>query len=85
MHIAFIGLGNMGLPMAVNLQKAGHTVRGAQNVDVYVASSLNANGPSGGDTLAQSLVFSQVGSLPAGATPAQRRSKRSGCIYLPGR
>ena len=27
MHIAFIGLGNMGGPMALNLQKAGHTVR----------------------------------------------------------
>ena len=25
-HIAFIGLGNMGLPMAANLAKAGHTV-----------------------------------------------------------
>lgn len=25
--IAFIGLGNMGAPMAINLQKAGHTVR----------------------------------------------------------
>ncbi len=27
MNIAFIGLGNMGGPMALNLQKAGHTVR----------------------------------------------------------
>ena len=27
MKIAFIGLGNMGGPMALNLQKAGHTVR----------------------------------------------------------
>ena len=27
MHIAFIGLGNMGGPMALNLQKAGHDVR----------------------------------------------------------
>ncbi|MCR9070341.1 MAG: 3-hydroxyisobutyrate dehydrogenase [Alphaproteobacteria bacterium] len=26
--IGFIGLGNMGLPMAINLVKAGHTVRG---------------------------------------------------------
>ena len=25
--IAFIGLGNMGGPMAINLQKAGHAVR----------------------------------------------------------
>jgi 3-hydroxyisobutyrate dehydrogenase len=34
-RIAFIGLGNMGLPMAVNLIKAGHQVEG---VDVNPAS-----------------------------------------------
>ncbi|MGD9550222.1 MAG: NAD(P)-binding domain-containing protein, partial [Burkholderiaceae bacterium] len=28
MHIAFIGLGNMGGPMALNLHKAGYSVRG---------------------------------------------------------
>ena len=27
MQIAFIGLGNMGGPMAINLHKAGHSVR----------------------------------------------------------
>lgn len=27
-HVGFIGLGNMGLPMAANLVKAGHTVHG---------------------------------------------------------
>jgi 3-hydroxyisobutyrate dehydrogenase len=27
MHIAFIGLGNMGAPMAINLVKAGHSVK----------------------------------------------------------
>ena len=27
MQIAFIGLGNMGAPMAVNLAKAGHSVK----------------------------------------------------------
>ena len=27
MQIAFIGLGNMGGPMAINLHKAGHAVR----------------------------------------------------------
>src|SRR5664279_1821821 len=34
-RIGFIGLGNMGLPMAVNLVKAGHQVEG---VDVNPAS-----------------------------------------------
>jgi 3-hydroxyisobutyrate dehydrogenase len=28
MHVAFLGLGNMGRPMALNLRKAGHEVRG---------------------------------------------------------
>ena len=28
MNIAFIGLGNMGAPMAANLIKAGHAVTG---------------------------------------------------------
>ena len=27
-NIAFLGLGNMGAPMAANLVKAGHTVTG---------------------------------------------------------
>jgi 3-hydroxyisobutyrate dehydrogenase len=31
--VAFIGLGNMGLPMAANLVKAGHTVEGFDLVD----------------------------------------------------
>lgn len=45
MTITFIGLGNMGAPMATNLAKAGHTVRGydvsgAKAVGVTNASSL---------------------------------------------
>ncbi len=32
MQIAFIGLGNMGAPMALNLQNAGHTVTGFDTV-----------------------------------------------------
>ena len=36
MRIGFIGLGNMGAPMAHNLAKAGHTVLGfdTQNLKV---------------------------------------------------
>jgi 3-hydroxyisobutyrate dehydrogenase len=41
-RIGFIGLGNMGLPMAQNLLKAGHSVRGVDlskaQVDALVAS-----------------------------------------------
>ena len=53
-QIAFIGLGNMGLPMAANLVRAGHTVRG---VDLAPAA-LEAFRAAGGDpvdTIAQAL------------------------------
>ncbi len=43
--IAFIGLGNMGGPMAANLVKAGHTVRGfdllPQHLDEAKANGLS--------------------------------------------
>ena len=38
-RIAFIGLGNMGRPMAVNLVKAGHTVAGFDVADANVAAA----------------------------------------------
>ncbi|MEG2877799.1 MAG: 3-hydroxyisobutyrate dehydrogenase [Comamonas sp.] len=44
MHIAFIGLGHMGGPMAVNLQKAGHSVAAfdlsQQACDKFAAAGL---------------------------------------------
>jgi 3-hydroxyisobutyrate dehydrogenase len=44
--VAFIGLGNMGLPMAQNLLKAGHTVQGfdvmTKNLDAAVAAGASA-------------------------------------------
>jgi 3-hydroxyisobutyrate dehydrogenase len=48
-RIGFIGLGNMGLPMAQNLLKAGHQVEG---VDVNAASveKLKAAGGAGAET-----------------------------------
>ena len=36
MNIGFIGLGNMGGPMATNLAKAGHVVTGFDTADVAV-------------------------------------------------
>ena len=45
--IGFIGLGNMGLPMAQNLIKAGHTVRGFDvakaSVDKLTAAGVIAH------------------------------------------
>ena len=36
MKIAFIGLGNMGGPMAANLVKAGHSVSGFDTANVQI-------------------------------------------------
>ena len=43
MRIGFIGLGNMGAPMAHNLAKAGHTVLGfdTQNLTVEMVEAVN--------------------------------------------
>ena len=40
--IAFIGLGNMGLPMAINLVKAGHEVNGFDLVPAAIEAAGNA-------------------------------------------
>jgi len=44
--IAFIGLGNMGLPMAVNLVKAGYLVKGFDLVPTALQSFIAAGGES---------------------------------------
>ena len=46
--IAFIGLGNMGAPMAANLVKAGHNVTGYD----IVPAALQALAQAGGNTAA---------------------------------
>ena len=51
-EIGFIGLGNMGAPMAANLVKAGHTVRG---FDLNPAA-LEALVAAGGQTDRKSVV-----------------------------
>jgi 3-hydroxyisobutyrate dehydrogenase len=47
--IGFIGLGNMGLPMAQNLLKAGHTVEGV-DVSSAAVDKLKASGGAGVET-----------------------------------
>ncbi len=65
-RIAFIGLGNMGGPMAANLVKAGHEVTGADLVADNV-KRLEAAGGRGGD-VASALNGAEVviTMLPAG-------------------
>src|SRR5664279_5056025 len=66
-RIGFVGLGNMGLPMAVNLLKAGHQVEG---VDVNPASveKLIAAGGSNAEfaKVAASRADVVITMLPAG-------------------
>ena len=44
MNIGFIGLGNMGLPMAINLVKAGHRVLGFDLVQGQLDAFVKAGG-----------------------------------------
>ena len=65
--IAFIGLGNMGLPMAKNLVVAGHNVTGFDLSDDAKAS-LKAAGGQSADTIAAAVADAEiiVSMLPAG-------------------
>jgi 3-hydroxyisobutyrate dehydrogenase len=65
--IAFIGLGNMGLPMAQNLIKAGHGVRGF-DVNRAAADKLAAAGGTASGTIAEACQGAEVviTMLPAG-------------------
>lgn len=65
--IAFIGLGNMGGPMAANLLKAGHSVS-VFDLNPAAVESLKAQGAGRGDT-AQAIAADAdfvVSMLPAG-------------------
>ncbi|MEM9603080.1 MAG: 3-hydroxyisobutyrate dehydrogenase [Pseudomonadota bacterium] len=66
-HIGFIGLGNMGLPMAVNLVKAGHTVRVFDLVPTAVENAVAAGAVAVG-TAAEAATDADflVSMLPAG-------------------
>jgi 3-hydroxyisobutyrate dehydrogenase len=65
--IGFIGLGNMGAPMAVNLIKAGHQVTGYDIMPVPVAA-LAAAGGRAAATAAEAVAAGEVviTMLPAG-------------------
>lgn len=69
--IGFVGLGNMGLPMALNLVKAGHDVVGHDLSDKQLATLSKAGGrrANGLDDIATCEVI--VSMLPAGKHVAQ--------------
>lgn len=58
-QVAFIGLGNMGAPMAANLAKAGHTVSG---FDVFAAAreAFAANGGAAAGSLHEAVTGADV-------------------------
>jgi len=66
-RIGFIGLGNMGLPMALNLLKAGHAVVGF-DVSQAQIGKLQAAGGKGASNVASSVAGAEavVTMLPAG-------------------
>src|SRR5437879_3153804 len=61
MRIGFIGLGNMGGPMALNLIKAGHTliVNDVRTVLLGVGHKVDYMGPVGSGTIAK-LVHNMI-------------------------
>ena len=67
-NIAFIGLGNMGGPMAANLVKAGHTVKGF-DLSADILKSVAASGvtPASSIEEATSSADTVVTMLPKGA------------------
>jgi len=72
MKISLIGLGNMGLPMAANLMKAGHSVVGFDLNAALVASHV-ANGGTGASSIAEAVKGAEaiVTMLPAGKHVAE--------------
>jgi 3-hydroxyisobutyrate dehydrogenase len=67
-RIGFIGLGNMGLPMAQNLIKAGHAVTGLDMAKAQVDKLVEAGGNAAGSVKeAASGVDVVITMLPAGA------------------
>jgi len=66
-QIGFVGLGNMGLPMAVTLVRAGHAVRGFDLVASARERLIGAGG-QGADSVAQAVRGAEVviTMLPAG-------------------
>jgi 3-hydroxyisobutyrate dehydrogenase-like beta-hydroxyacid dehydrogenase len=59
MNIAFLGLGNMGLPMARNLHNAGHRLT-VWNRTLSKAAELRADGVSVADTIADAVRGAEV-------------------------
>lgn len=58
-NIAFLGLGHMGLPMAINLHKAGHSIAGFDVVPAAI-DAARAAGLSVADTTVDAVIGAEV-------------------------
>ncbi|MGZ3285224.1 MAG: NAD(P)-binding domain-containing protein, partial [Xanthobacteraceae bacterium] len=58
-RIGFIGLGNMGLPMAQNLLKAGHVVAGF-DLNADASERLTASGGTGANSAADACRDAEI-------------------------
>ena len=79
-RIAFIGLGNMGGPMAANLVKAGHDVAGTDLVADNVQRLVAAGGRGAGLVEALNGAEVVITMLPAGSHVASVYSGAAGVI-----
>ena len=75
MNIAFIGLGNMGLPMAINLVKAGHAVTGFD----LAKSQADALVAAGGKVAASAVAAAAGAEVVITMLPASRHVE---AVYL---
>lgn len=85
-RIGFIGLGNMGGPMAANLARAGHTVQVfdlvAQNIERAIAAGCIAAGDAREAVTGCEVVISM---LPAGSMCATFGCLRGRICWQPCR
>jgi 3-hydroxyisobutyrate dehydrogenase len=79
--IAFIGLGNMGLPMAVNLVKAGYRVNGFDLIPASLQSFVTAGG-EGVSSANEAVDGAEVviSMLPAGKHVAELYNSNDGLL-----
>ena len=77
MNITFIGVGAMGLPMALHLQRAGYQVTG-----VVVSEAVAANATANGVDTVRGLSEAPGAAMVMVATPAQWATSVGGIAEL---
>ncbi|WP_375173320.1 3-hydroxyisobutyrate dehydrogenase [Pseudooceanicola sp.] len=83
MNIGFIGLGNMGGPMAANLAKAGHVVTGFDTAEVAV-EGVQAVGSAAEAATDQDIVITMLpnGAILRAVTAEIIPAMRPGAVFL---